>query len=47
MYDDGYHNIANIDYSPVVIEKMARANAERVGMTCESSVLLPARSSAS
>ncbi|GAA6011476.1 hypothetical protein JCM10207_002632 [Rhodosporidiobolus poonsookiae] len=33
MYDDGYHNIHNIDYSPVVIEKMARVNAERTGMT--------------
>ncbi|GAA6041922.1 hypothetical protein JCM8097_000222 [Rhodosporidiobolus ruineniae] len=33
MYDDGYHNIHNIDYSPVVIEKMAAANASREGMT--------------
>ncbi|KWU44291.1 S-adenosyl-L-methionine-dependent methyltransferase [Rhodotorula sp. JG-1b] len=33
MYDDGYRNIANIDYSPVVIEKMARVNADREGMT--------------
>ncbi|GAA5858598.1 hypothetical protein JCM8547_001382 [Rhodosporidiobolus lusitaniae] len=33
MYDDGYHNIQNIDYSPVVIEKMAQADAERTGMT--------------
>ncbi|GAA5907684.1 hypothetical protein JCM6882_008947 [Rhodosporidiobolus microsporus] len=33
MYDDGYHNIHNIDYSPIVIEKMAKTNAERVGMT--------------
>ncbi|GAA5839018.1 hypothetical protein JCM11251_007854 [Rhodosporidiobolus azoricus] len=33
MYDDGYHNIRNIDYSPIVIEKMAKVNAERAGMT--------------
>ncbi|GAA5973604.1 hypothetical protein JCM11641_007144 [Rhodosporidiobolus odoratus] len=33
MYDDGYHDIHNIDYSPVVIEKMERVNVERVGMT--------------
>lgn len=40
MYDDGYRNIANIDYSPVVIEKMARVNADREGMTCESGSLI-------
>ncbi|BGP19885.1 hypothetical protein JCM10213_008641 [Rhodosporidiobolus nylandii] len=33
MYDDGYHNVHNIDYSSVVIEKMARANEAREGMT--------------
>ncbi|TIB75929.1 S-adenosyl-L-methionine-dependent methyltransferase [Wallemia mellicola] len=32
MYDDGYHNILNIDYSPVCIEKMREANIDRVGM---------------
>ncbi|GAA6002776.1 class I SAM-dependent methyltransferase [Rhodotorula paludigena] len=32
MYDDGYHNIVNLDYSPVVIEKMRRANEQCAGM---------------
>lgn len=34
MYDDGYRNIANVDYSSVVIEKMRRVNAGCEGMTC-------------
>ncbi|KAL1662745.1 S-adenosyl-L-methionine-dependent methyltransferase [Schizophyllum commune] len=29
MWDDGYHNIVNIDYSPVVIEQMRRRNNEQ------------------
>ncbi|KAJ8694927.1 hypothetical protein PTI98_007561 [Pleurotus ostreatus] len=29
MYDDGYKNIVNIDYSQVVIDKMQRRHAER------------------
>ncbi|KAL1701949.1 S-adenosyl-L-methionine-dependent methyltransferase [Schizophyllum commune] len=29
MWDDGYHNIVNIDYSPVVIEQMRRRNSEQ------------------
>ncbi|KAL1725285.1 S-adenosyl-L-methionine-dependent methyltransferase [Schizophyllum commune] len=29
MWDDGYHNIVNIDYSPVVIEQMRRRNSEK------------------
>ncbi|BGP11240.1 hypothetical protein JCM10049v2_007141 [Rhodotorula toruloides] len=33
MYDDGYRNIANVDYSSVVIEKMRRVNAGCEGMT--------------
>ncbi|TNY20214.1 S-adenosyl-L-methionine-dependent methyltransferase [Rhodotorula diobovata] len=33
MYDDGYRHISNIDYSPVVIDKMAAANADCDGMT--------------
>ncbi|GAA5846668.1 hypothetical protein JCM9279_003402 [Rhodotorula babjevae] len=33
MYDDGYHNISNLDYSSVVIDKMARANEGCEGMT--------------
>ncbi|BGP43346.1 hypothetical protein JCM10450v2_007496 [Rhodotorula kratochvilovae] len=33
MYDDGYTRIVNIDYSPVVIDKMARANEDCEGMT--------------
>ncbi|GAA6046820.1 hypothetical protein JCM3770_005659 [Rhodotorula araucariae] len=33
MYDDGYRNIVNLDYSPVVIDKMARANAGCEGMS--------------
>ncbi|KAF9971136.1 hypothetical protein BGZ73_005981 [Actinomortierella ambigua] len=32
MYDDGYKNIVNIDYSKVVIDKMAQKCADRVGM---------------
>ncbi|CEQ41799.1 SPOSA6832_03560, partial [Sporobolomyces salmonicolor] len=33
LYDDGYKRVENIDYSEVVIEKMARVNAERSEMT--------------
>ncbi|BGP35219.1 hypothetical protein JCM10296v2_007051 [Rhodotorula toruloides] len=33
MYDDGYRNIANVDYSSVVIEKMRRVNEGCEGMT--------------
>lgn len=32
MYDDGYHNIVNIDISPVVIDQMRERNAERIEM---------------
>jgi hypothetical protein len=28
QYDAGYHNIVNIDFSPVVIELMRRKHAE-------------------
>lgn len=43
MYDDGYRNIANIDYSAIVIEKMGRVNADRTGMTCQYGPALPCR----
>lgn len=33
MYDDGYRNVSNLDYSAVVIDKMARANEGCDGMT--------------
>jgi ubiquinone/menaquinone biosynthesis C-methylase UbiE len=33
MYDAGFHNIVNIDYSKVVIEHMSAANAECEGMS--------------
>ncbi|GEM11472.1 endothelin-converting enzyme, metalloendopeptidase [Rhodotorula toruloides] len=33
MYDDGYKNITNVDYSTVVIEKMRRINEGCEGMT--------------
>ncbi|KAH9973559.1 S-adenosyl-L-methionine-dependent methyltransferase [Lactifluus volemus] len=32
MYDDGYKNIVNIDYSPVVIERMHARNHNRPEM---------------
>ncbi|KAF9580504.1 hypothetical protein BGW38_002833, partial [Lunasporangiospora selenospora] len=32
MYDDGYHNIVNIDYSKTVIQNMAEKCKDRVGM---------------
>ncbi|TIA70317.1 hypothetical protein E3P91_03165 [Wallemia ichthyophaga] len=32
MYDDGYTNILNIDYSPVCIDNMTKANESRSGM---------------
>jgi len=33
MYDDGYHNIANIDTSEIVISQMRQRNAKRADMT--------------
>jgi len=33
MYDDGYHNIVNLDFSQVVIDKMAKRHAACTGMT--------------
>lgn len=35
MYDDGYHNIVNIDFSKTVIENMAEKCKDRVGMECK------------
>jgi SAM-dependent methyltransferase len=35
MYDDGYHNIVNMDISKVVIEQMMKLNEERPLMTWE------------
>lgn len=34
MYEAGYHNIVNVDYSEIVIEKMKSRNASRPEMTC-------------
>lgn len=35
LYDDGYHNVYNIDISSVVIQQMTERNKERVGMKYE------------
>lgn len=35
MYDDGYHNIVNIDFSKTVIENMTIKCQDRVGMECK------------
>ncbi|XP_077998167.1 EEF1A lysine methyltransferase 4-like [Glandiceps talaboti] len=35
MYDDGYHNIVNTDYSPVCIQKMMDKYSNCPGMTWE------------
>ena len=35
MYDDGYHNIYNIDISSVVISQMSDRNKDRVDMKYE------------
>ncbi|KAJ2450898.1 hypothetical protein GGF42_004382 [Coemansia sp. RSA 2424] len=35
MYDDGYQNIVNVDYSDVVIEQMRQRSQQQVGMTWE------------
>jgi hypothetical protein len=34
MYEDGYHNITSIDFSPVIIEKQAKKHAEKTEMKC-------------
>lgn len=34
MYSAGYHNITNIDISPVCVELMATRHADKPGMTC-------------
>ena len=34
MYDDGFKNIANIDISTIVIEKMKKRNLTRPEMSC-------------
>jgi EEF1A lysine methyltransferase 4 len=33
LYDDGFHNIVNIDFSKIVIDRMAEANKSRPHMT--------------
>lgn len=38
MYDDGYHNIVNIDFSGTVIRNMAEKCRDRVGMECKGSI---------
>ncbi len=35
MYDDGFHNMENMDISPVVIDQMKERNTNREGMTWE------------
>ncbi|KAJ2330860.1 hypothetical protein GGI00_003513, partial [Coemansia sp. RSA 2681] len=35
MYDDGYQNIVNVDYSDVVIEQMRQRSQQQVRMTWE------------
>ena len=35
MYDNGYHNIVNMDISPIVIEQMKVKNAHRTNMIYE------------
>jgi len=35
MYDDGYHNIVNIDFSKTVIENMTEKCKDRIGMECK------------
>jgi hypothetical protein len=39
MYDDGYHNIVNIDFSKTVIQNMAEKCKDRVGMECKDRTL--------
>ena len=46
MYDDGYHNIVNIDFSKTVIENMTIKCKDRVGMECkedsdQTTIVLP------
>jgi hypothetical protein len=35
MYDDGYKNITNIDYSKTVIDNMKERCADKPEMTCK------------
>lgn len=35
MYDDGYHNITNIDFSETVIENMRLRCKDKTRMTCK------------
>jgi 2-polyprenyl-3-methyl-5-hydroxy-6-metoxy-1,4-benzoquinol methylase len=35
MYNDGYHNITNIDISPIVIKQMSERNKEKGEMKYE------------
>lgn len=35
MYDDGFHNIVNIDFSKTVIENMTEKCKDRAGMECK------------
>jgi 2-polyprenyl-3-methyl-5-hydroxy-6-metoxy-1,4-benzoquinol methylase len=38
MYDQGYHNIANIDICENVIKFMKERNIERKGLTCNINI---------
>jgi 2-polyprenyl-3-methyl-5-hydroxy-6-metoxy-1,4-benzoquinol methylase len=35
MFDEGYHDIVNIDISENVIKQMQQRNSQREGMTCK------------
>lgn len=43
MYDDGYHNIVNIDFSKTVIENMAEKCKDCVGMECKHALSFDAK----
>ena len=36
LYEDGFHNITSIDYSPVVVKAMQDKYKEKLGMQCTS-----------
>ena len=40
MWDDGYRNITNVDFSPQCISLMQKRCADKPGMTCALNLLL-------